>query len=74
MTKDDIIADLAMALKEALIWSCVEHVPGPPYKVPYIIQGDLWAWRTAKNKAEAYAIIKHAVGNAAKLTESPTQT
>lgn len=57
---------LSDALQEALIWWLVEEKPGPRYRVPREIQGDLFNWTEVDGKAAAYRTIKAAV---AKMTE-----
>lgn len=58
--KDNIIHSLSEALKEALIWLCVENA-SPPYSVPYAIQCDMWKRTFVKDSGEAIKIIQNAV-------------
>jgi hypothetical protein len=66
VSKDEVIRNLALALKEALIWGFVENAQGPFYEVPYAIQGDLWKKTQAPDKAAAYKLITEAVEKAAR--------
>ena len=68
-TKEQAVIDsLADALKEALIWLCIEGKE-PPYRVPYAIQGDLSKHTEVMDKAEAYKIISEAVKKASQVSE-----
>lgn len=62
-TQGLVAQGLAAALFESMQWQFVESSTSP-YRVPCAIQGDLWLWRTVKDKQEAINTIKKAITSA----------
>ena len=59
------VLNLRMALKEAIeiIAFGSSNEKGPPYRVPYAMQHDLWKWTTEPNRLKALELIRTAINN-----------